>query len=168
MREFLKVTFGTEHLERNLAFLEEALGKDLRKYFTANAGGFYADHVQTYKKRPIYWMFESPKKHFRALIYLHRYNKDTVNKLLNGYLREFRHKLAHRREDLEQSIADGTASAADRKILQKTLEAIKDVEDYERNILLPLAQRRLEIDLDDGVKQNYPKFGAALAKIVGL
>ena len=112
-------------LEENGAFIEESLGKDLRKYFTANTGGFYADHVQTYKKRPIYWMFQSPKKHFRALVYLHRYTKDTVNTLLNGYLRE-------------------------------------------RNIILPLAQQRLEIDLDDGVKANYPKFGKALAKVTGL
>lgn len=168
VREFLRVTFGTETLEENLAFIKDALGKDLRKYFTANTGGFYADHVQTYKKRPIYWMFESPKKHFRALVYLHRYTKDTANKILNGYLREFRHKLTHRREELEQLDATGEATAADRKALKKTLEAIKDVEAYERDILLPLAQQRLEIDLDDGVKANYPKFGKALAKVTGL
>ena len=84
VREFLRVTFGPETLEENVAFLEESLGKDLRKYFTAKTGDFYADHVKTYKKRPISWMFESPKKHFRALAYLHRYTKDTVNTLLNG------------------------------------------------------------------------------------
>ena len=168
MREFLKITFGPETLEENLAFIKEALGRDLRKYFTANAGGFYADHVQTYKKRPIYWMFESPKKHFRALVYLHRYTKDTVNTLLNGYLREFRHKLTHRRDQLEGMVAGGSATTADRKALKTTLEAIKDVEIYEREILLPLAQQRLEIDLDDGVKVNYLKFGKALAKITGL
>lgn len=168
VREFLKVTFGAATLEQNLNFIKEALGKDLRKYFTANTGGFYADHVKTYKKRPIYWMFESPKKHFRALVYLHRYTKDTANTLLNGYLREFRHKLAHRRDELEGLVATGAATTADRKSLKTTLEAIKDVETYEREILLPLAQKRLEIDLDDGVKVNYPKFGQALAKVAGL
>jgi hypothetical protein len=168
VREFLKVTFGKETLDENITFIETALGKDLRKYFTANTGGFYAEHVKTYKKRPIYWLFESPKKHFRALVYLHRYNKDTVNTLLNGYLREFRHKLAHRRDELSGLVAAETATATDRTLLKTTLEAIKDVESYERDILLPLAQQRLEIDLDDGVKANYPKFGKALAKVVGL
>ena len=165
VREFLKVTFGSKTLDENLAFIKEALGRDLRKYFTTH---FYADHVQTYKKRPIYWMFESPKKHFRALIYLHRYTKDTASQLLNGYLREFLHKLTHRRDELESMVANGSASNANRKTLKTTLEAIKDVQDYERNILLPLAQQRLEIDLDDGVKANYPKFGRALAKITGV
>ena len=91
-----------------------------------------------------------------------------MNKILNGYLREFRHKLTNRRGELENLIANDTASAKDRKDLKKVIEAIKDVKDYERNSLLPLAQQRLEIALDDGVKQNYPKFGKALAKVAGL
>ncbi|MCB1065985.1 MAG: class I SAM-dependent DNA methyltransferase, partial [Verrucomicrobiae bacterium] len=168
VRDFLRATFGSETLEQNLDFLEDSLGKSLRKYFTANTGGFYADHIKTYKKRPIYWMFESPKKHFRALVYLHRYTKDTVNILLTGYLREFRHKLVHHQSELQAKIEAETATAVDRADLKKTKEAIKDVEEYERDILLPLAQQRLEIDLDDGVKVNYPKFGKALAKVTGL
>jgi hypothetical protein len=168
VREFIKVTFGKEALDENITFIEESLGKNLRKYFTANAVGFYADHVKAYKKRPIYWMFESPKKHFRALVYLHRYTKDTVNTLLNGYLREFRHKLAHRRDELQGLVATDTATVVDRRALKTTLEAIKDVETYERDILLPLAQQRLNIDLDDGVKVNYPRLGKALAKVTGL
>jgi type II restriction/modification system DNA methylase subunit YeeA len=168
VREFLRVTFGPKRLEENIAFLEEALGKELRKYFTANTGGFYANHVQTYKKRPIYWMFESPKKHFRALVYLHRYTRDTVNTLLNGYLREFRHKITHRRDELQALVDREEDTATDRKALKKTGDALRDVEAYERDILLPLAQQRLEIDLDDGVKANYPKFGKALAKVTGL
>lgn len=166
--EFLRVTFGPETLERNLAFLEESLGKSLRKYFTANTGGFYADHIKTYKKRPIYWLFESPKKHFRALVYLHRYDKDTVNRILNGYLREFRHKITHRIDELQSLVDAETATPADRKALDKSKAALKDVEDYEREILLPLARQQIEIDLDDGVKANYPKFGKALAKVAGL
>ncbi|MEP4076987.1 BREX-1 system adenine-specific DNA-methyltransferase PglX [Haloferula sp.] len=172
VREFLRVTFGPETLDENVAFLEESLGKDLRKYFTANTGGFYADHVKTYKKRPIYWLFQSPKKHFRALVYLHRYTKDTVNTLLNGYLREFHHKLTAKIDDLQHSIDSSSTSAGDKTRAQKALDkaqaALRDVEDYERDILLPLAQQRLEIDLDDGVKANYPKFGKALAKVTGL
>lgn len=165
VREFLKVTFGPETLEENVTFIEEALGKSLRKYFTANTGGFYADHVQTYKKRPIYWMFQSPKKHFRALVYLHRYTRDTVNTLLNGYLREFRHKLTAKIGDLE---ALTTPNATERKALKKAQEALLDIENYERDLLLPLAQERIHLDLDDGVKANYPKFGKALAKVAGL
>ncbi len=113
-------------------------------------------------------MFESPKKHFRALIYLHRYNKDTVNRLLNGYLREFRHKLTHRIDELQNLSDTGAATAPQIKELTKLKEALKDVDHYEREILLPLARQQLSIDLDDGVKVNYPKFGAALKKIVGL
>jgi hypothetical protein len=172
VREFLRVTFGKESLEENVAFLEESLGKDLRKYFTANTGGFYADHVKTYKKRPIYWLFESPKKHFRALVYLHRYTRDTVNTLLNGYLREFHHKLTARIGDLQHTIDSASTSAGDKTRAQKALDkaqaALRDVEEYERDILLPLAPQRLKIDLDDGVKTNYPKFGKALAKVSGL
>lgn len=86
-REFLKVSFGEEHFDENLRFIEEALGKDVRKYFVQD---FYKDHVQRYKKRPIYWMFSSPKGSFNALIYMHRYNPSTVSTVLNEYLREYR------------------------------------------------------------------------------
>ena len=69
-REFLRVTFGEAHFQENLAFIEEALGKDIRRYFTRD---FFNDHVKRYKKRPIYWLFSSPKGTFNALIYMHRY-----------------------------------------------------------------------------------------------
>jgi hypothetical protein len=169
VREFLRVTFGEQTLEQNLAFLEDALGKDLRKYFLSD---FYGDHLQTYKKRPIYWLFQSPQKHFRALVYLHRHTRDTVNTLLNGYLREFHHKLTARLRDLEHTLESESLTPRDKtraeKEVEKILKARADVELYERDILLPLAQKRLEIDLDDGVKANYPKFGPALAPILGI
>lgn len=85
LRQFLRVTFGQEHYEENLAFIEKALGKDVRKYFLKD---FYADHVKRYKKRPIYWLFSSPKGTFNALVYLHRYRPDTVSVVLQ-YLRDF-------------------------------------------------------------------------------
>jgi hypothetical protein len=99
-RDFLRATFGEATLAENLRFIEEALGKDLRKYFLTD---FYKDHLSNeraygYKKRPIYWLFTSGKKGFSALVYLHRYTKDTVNRLLNGYLREYLHKLRARIE----------------------------------------------------------------------
>jgi len=167
-RDFLRATFGVGTLEENVRFIEESLGKDLRKYFMTD---FYKDHLQTYKKRPIYWLFQSQKKGFSALIYLHRYTRDTVNVLLNGYLRDFLHKLHSRIEHLEhvqatsESAREKTAARKESDALKKTL---RECEEYEREIILPLAQQRIELDLDDGVKVNYLKFGKALATIPGL
>jgi hypothetical protein len=172
-RDFLRATFGEATLAENLRFIEEALGKDLRKYFLTD---FYKDHLSNeraygYKKRPIYWLFTSGKKGFSALVYLHRYTKDTVNRLLNGYLREYLHKLRARIEHLEHVSAtstntrEKTAARKEGDALKKTL---RECEDYERDTLLPLAQSRLELDLDDGVKVNYLKLGEALAPIAGL
>ncbi|MCE5333556.1 MAG: BREX-1 system adenine-specific DNA-methyltransferase PglX, partial [Desulfobacteraceae bacterium] len=167
-RDFLRATFGVATLEENVRFIEESLGKDLHKYFLTD---FYKDHLQTYKKRPIYWLFQSPKKGFSALIYLHRYTRDTVNVLLNGYLRDFLHKLHSRIEHLEhvqatsESAREKTAARKESDALKKT---VHECEEYEREIILPLAQQRIELDLDDGVKANYLKFGKALAPIPGL
>ncbi len=168
-RKFLRVAFGEEHYEANLKFIEKALGKDIRKYFLKY---FYNDHVRRYKKRPIYWLFSSPKGSFNALIYLHRYRPDTVSVVLNGYLREFRTKLTSRRENLEQVGISTSASPGEKTKAIKEIEQLKkmiaELEDYERDVLYPLATKQLTIDLDDGVKVNYPKLGAALKKIPGL
>jgi type II restriction/modification system DNA methylase subunit YeeA len=168
-RRFLRVTFGDEEYEENLRFIEEALGKDIRKYFLKD---FYNDHVKRYKKRPIYWLFSSPKGSFNALIYMHRYNPDTVGLVLNNYLREFRAKLASRQEHLEQASISASASQSEKtralKEIEKLKKTIRELDDYERDILYPLATRRVVIDLDDGVKVNYRKFGKALKKIPGL
>jgi hypothetical protein len=168
-RDFLRATFGEGTLEANLRFLEESLGKDLRKYFLTD---FYKDHLQIYKKRPIYWMFSSPKKGFNILIYLHRYTRDTVNGVLNRYLRDFMPKLRGRLEHLDHVIASESASAREKTAARKEGDQIRktlhECEDYERDILLPLAQQRVELDLDDGVKVNYLKLGTALAPVPGL
>ena len=93
-RQFLRVAFGEQHFEENLRFVTESLGvKNLRDYFVKS---FYKDHVQRYKKRPIYWLFSSPKGSFNALIYMHRYTPSTVSTVLNEYLREFQAKLKSR------------------------------------------------------------------------
>ncbi|WP_018404437.1 BREX-1 system adenine-specific DNA-methyltransferase PglX [Marinobacter gelidimuriae] len=168
-REFLRVTFGEEHYEENLRFVEQALGKDIRKYFLKD---FYNDHVRRYKKRPIYWLFSSPKGSFNALIYMHRYRPDTVSVVLNDYLREFRTKLMSRRDHLEAVSISASASSGEKtkaiKDIEKISKIIVELGDYERDVLYPLATRQVEIDLDDGVKVNYPKFGDALKKITGL
>jgi type II restriction/modification system DNA methylase subunit YeeA len=168
-RDFLRLTFGEAHFQENLEFIEQALGKPVRKYFLKD---FYKDHVQRYKKRPIYWLFSSPKGSFNALIYMHRYRPDTVSVILNDYLREFRTKLGARIEQLEQIEASAATSARDKTAALKEIKQLRDtvaeLEDWERKVLLPLAAEKIEIDLDDGVKANYPKFGAALAKVPGL
>ena len=168
-KQFLRVTFGDEHYGENVAFIEDALGKSLQKYFVKD---FYNDHVKRYKKRPIYWQFSSPKGTFNALIYMHRYTPSTVSVVLNEYLREFRTKLEARRDSNEQISISGSASQKEKtdalKMIDKLNKAIEEVNDYEREVLYPLAGQNIAIDLDDGVKHNYPLFGTALKKIVGL
>jgi hypothetical protein len=169
VREFLKATFGEAKLRENIKFIEESLGKEIRKYFLTD---FYKDHLQTYKKRPIYWLAQSPGKGFSALIYLHRYNKDTVNNLLNRYLREYQTKLRGRLATLGQIQTRDGASAKEktdaRKEADKLARWLHDCEEWERSVVLPLAQERKKIDLDDGVKINYQKFPGFLAPIPGL
>lgn len=167
-RLFLRVTFGEAHFRENLRYIEEQLG-DIRKYFTKS---FYTDHVKRYKKRPFYWMFSSPKGTFNALIYMHRYQSDTVSVLLNDYVREFITKLEGERARLDKLAEDPTATQGQKTKALKNAGAIAkqidELNEWEREVIFPLAQRRIEIDLDDGVKANYPKFGVALKKIVGV
>ena len=165
---FLVATFGADKLTENIQFIEKSLGTEIRSYFLS---GFYKDHLQTYKKRPIYWMAQSPKKAFCALIYLHRYTKDTLSLLLNSYLRPYIVKLNARIEILAQTEASaGTAreKSAARKELEKLRKYVRECEEWERDVLLPAAQSRIELDLDDGVKVNYLKLGDVLTPIPGL
>lgn len=168
-RKFLRVTFGEAKFQENLAFIEAALGKDIRKWFTKD---FFEYHVRRYKKRPIYWMFSSPKGTFNALIYMHRYRPDTVSVVLNDYLREFISKLQAERGRLEKLVDDPSATQSQRVKAQKdvavVIKQIAELEEWEREVVFPLAQAKIEIDLDDGVKRNYPLFGAALKPIKGL
>ena len=127
-RRFLRTAFGDQHYDANLRFLEEALGKPINTYFLRD---FYKDHVQTYKKRPIYWLFASPKGAFSALIYLHRYESSTPSVVLK-YLREYRDKLTAHRENLAK-IADAAGTAPRDKT-----RALKEIEDLSKpNAELP-------------------------------
>ena len=168
-RQFLRVAFGEEHFEENLHFVTESLGvKDLRDYFVKS---FYRDHVQRYKKRPIYWLFSSPKGSFSALIYMHRYTPSTVSTVLNEYLREFKAKLeASRQHHVRLAASDGTPreKAAAEKEVDRLRKVLLELDEYEHDVLYPLATQQITIDLDDGVKANYPKFADALKKIPGL
>jgi hypothetical protein len=168
-REFLRAAFGEQHFEENLRFVTGSLGvKDIREYFLKS---FYKDHVQRYKKRPIYWLFSSPKGSFNALIYMHRYRPSTASTVLNEYLREFRAKVVASHQQQERLAASGGTprqQAAAQKEADRLRKVLLELEEYEHDVLYPLASRQLAIDLDDGVKANYPKFGAALKKIPGL
>lgn len=173
-RQFLRLAFGEAHYEDNLAFIEQALNiknkrnYSLRDYFL---GEFYADHVRRYKKRPIYWLFSSPKGSFNALVYMHRYRPDTVSVVLK-YLRDYREKLSTERErQLAASINPATSQGDKTRAIkeaERLAKVLTELDDYERDTLYPLATEQLQIDLDDGVKVNYLKFGAVLKKIVGL
>jgi type II restriction/modification system DNA methylase subunit YeeA len=175
-KAFLKVTFGTEHYNENFTFLENALypenvtgkkRKTIRYYFLKD---FYNHHIKLYKKRPIYWLFSSPKGTFNALIYMHRYRPDTVGTVLH-YLREFRDKLIHHAEHQQMLADSASASKSEKTQAIKDVAAIKkqlkELEDYEKT-LFEVAARKIDIDLDDGVKHNYQLFGSVLRKIPGL
>jgi hypothetical protein len=172
-REFLRVTFPASSLNADLAFIGTALGKDLRKYFCTD---FYKDNLQTYKKRPIYWLVQSPagpaKGGFACLIYLHRYTKDTLNLVLNNYFRPYLQKLEARQaqlglDQLNDALPTRDRTAA-RKEAEKISKVLKECQAWEQDAQLPLAQQRIELDLDDGVKVNYLKLQDVLAPIPGL
>ena len=151
--KFLEVMYGKETLNENLKFVENTLGMSVRKYL---AKYFYTDHLKTYQKRPIYWMFSSPKGHFQVLVYMHRYNENTANVVLK-YLREFRAKIQSQIKMAEE--AGETKKSLDFQNIDK------DLNDYEMNTLYPLAVQHVTFDLDDGVKVNYQKLGKALKTI---
>ena len=158
LREFLRVAFGEQHFEANLRFVTDALGvRDLRDYFVKS---FYRDHWQRYRKRPIYWLFSSPNGSFGALVYVHRYAPSTASTVLNEYLREFQAKL---RASLGHAERSNSAKEADR--LRKVL---LELDEYEREVLYPLAAEQIELDLDAGVRVNYSRLRSALASIPGL
>ena len=161
-RRFLTVAFGKENLAANIAYIEQVLGKSIRKYFVND---FYNDHVRMYSNRPIYWQYSSQtnnKGSFKALVYLHRYTPKTTNVVLN-YLRDYTSKIADIADSLERS--DRTA---DKKQAAKLRKAILECKDYEDQTLYPLATRNLEIDLDDGVLVNYLRMGKALRSIPAI
>lgn len=176
-RLFLRTVFGEQHFEENLRFVNESLGlKDLRDYFIkTTARGFtskfYDDHIQRYKKRPIYWLFSSPKGSFNALIYMHRYTPSTVSTVLNEYLREFESKLdanLQHQERLAAGCGTPREKAAALKEAERLRKVLVELGEYEHDVLYPLASQQITIDLNDGVKANYPKFYPALKKIAGL
>ena len=123
-KDFLQVTIGTENYEENLEYLENAIGKDIRSYFLKS---FYSEHVKTYKKRPIYWLFSSPSGSFNALVYMHRYRPDTISIILNDYLRQYHEKLRTHREQLEQVSVSSSASRGEKTKALKEIDKVSKV-----------------------------------------
>ena len=172
--EFVEALYGKENLEKNLEFICNALGRKgdekydttLRNYFIKD---FYTDHLQRYQKRPIYWLKNSGKKNgFSALIYLHRYEKNSVARVRTEYLLPYQDKLENLRAYYERITFDDDASAKEKKQAEKALKELdamlKELRDY-ANEVKHIAELKIDLDLDDGVKVNYEKFGKVLKKI---
>jgi hypothetical protein len=165
----MRIELYEEYLSENICFIEDALGKDLRKYFVKD---FYSDHLQRYKKRPIYWMVSSPKKSFNALFYMHRYKEDIFARIQNSYLREYITKLEAALIDEKRKADDDSNSASERKKALKAIENItKKIDElikFDRDKLSAVAVKKIPLDLDDGVKVNYCKFKEILYPVTGL
>ncbi|WP_052158248.1 BREX-1 system adenine-specific DNA-methyltransferase PglX [Lacinutrix jangbogonensis] len=162
---FLKATFGKPNFDKNLAFLEDAVG-DIRKYFLKT---FYTDHVKRYKKRPIYWLFSSPSGAFNALIYMHRYTPDTLNTVLNGYLKQYQEKLKAQNQQLDhvKNVGTDREKVSAEKEQARLNKVLLELQEYDRE-LFKIATERIAIDLDDGVLVNYNKFGTVIKSVSGL
>lgn len=168
--EFVSVAYGAQTLEENLRFIADALGgkgtprEVIRAYFLKD---FYADHCQTYKKRPIYWLFDSGKKNgFKCLIYMHRYQPDLIARIRTDYVLPQQERYRTRLVALDDAVqsAEGREKAAYNKERKLVSDQAAELAGYEEKIH-HLADQMVSIDLDDGVKVNYAKFADVLAKI---
>jgi hypothetical protein len=173
IRDFLRAVWGADTLEENMAWLAESLGskasetpdETIRRYI---ADKFFKDHLQTYKKRPIYWLFSSGKQGaFQALVYLHRYHEGTLARLRAEYVVPLTGKMQARIEMLQKD-ANAASSTAARNKLAKEVEKLKkkhvELLAYDEK-LRHYADMRITLDLDDGVKVNYGKFGDLLDSV---
>jgi len=163
--EFVKVTFGEETLEENLDFIAKALKKKgntsrevIRNYFLTD---FYKDHLKTYKKHPIYWLFDSGRNNgFKALIYMHRYEGDLVARVRTDYLHKTQKALETAIAHNDRIIETSTNASEKSKAVKAKNKLVKQLEETKKydEALAHVANQKIEIDLDDGVKVNYAKF----------
>lgn len=176
IREFLTAVWGKDTLDANMLWLAESLDKKasetaedtIRRYL---ASKFYKDHMQTYKKRPIYWLFSSGKQGaFQALVYLHRYNESTLARMRTEYVMPLISKMAAMVNSLQSEI-ENSDSAAEIKRKEKELQNLHkqqaELSSFEEK-LRHYADQRITLDLDDGVKVNYGKFGDLLAEVKAI
>ncbi len=173
IREFVRVVWGEETEVENMAWLAESLGSKasesaddtIRRYLSRD---FYKDHLQTYKKRPIYWLFSSGKnKAFEALVYLHRYNAGTLSRMRMEYVVPLQSRMQARIDNLDQDIQSSSSSAEQKRCQKQKDKLIKQLDELRRfdENLRHYADQRITLDLDDGVKVNYGKFGDLLAEV---
>lgn len=173
VREFVKVVWGVDTLVKNMEWLADSLGSKsgesadeaIRRYLSTS---FYKDHLQTYKKRPIYWLFSSGKqKAFECLVYLHRYNEGTLSRMRMEYVVPLQSRMQARIDKLSDDIAAATSSAQQKALQKRKDKLTKQLEELRRfdEALRPYADQRIKLDLDDGVKVNYGKFGNLLAEV---
>ncbi|ERT42393.1 BREX-1 system adenine-specific DNA-methyltransferase PglX [Fusobacterium nucleatum] len=173
VKEFIKFVYGEESLKDNLNFIAEALGNRdnkpseeiIRTYFIKD---FYADHLQRYQKRPIYWLMNSGKKNaFSCLFYMHRYEPLTVARVRADYLIPYQEMLENKRKFIERQLSDDDISAKEKKNIEKQLKELdillKELREY-ANEVKHIAEQKVPLDLDDGVNVNYEKLGAILKK----
>lgn len=169
--EFVRKVYGAETLEENLRFIADALQgignssrEVIRNYYLKD---FYADHLKTYQKRPIYWQFDSGKQNgLKALMYLHRYDPDTVARLRTDYVHELQDRLRVQLDDAQKTseTADGRMRAVASKRVQKLDKQLLELNKFEE-LVHHYADMRIPLDLDDGVKVNYAKLQEILTKI---
>lgn len=176
VREFVKVVWGADFVVENMEWLADSLARKegesadevIRRYLSTS---FYKDHLQIYKKRPIYWLFSSGKqKAFECLVYLHRYNEGTLSRMRMEYVVPLQSRMQARIDKLSDDI-DSATSSAQQKVLQKRKDKLtKQLEELRRfdENLRPYADQRITLDLDDGVKVNYTKFGNLLAEVKAI
>ena len=176
IEQAIKLIFGEEHFQANLRYIDEKLGKPLREYLFKD---FFNDHIdgKMYQKRPIYWMFSSKmgdkrkKGYFKALVYMHRMESDTLSKLHADYVVPYIDKIEQQHIEAEDlSLRDDISQAARnkaRKSAEEYADQIRELKDFEQ-VLVQMASQRLSIDLDDGVRVNYPKFYPLVEPIKGL
>jgi len=174
--EFIGVAWPKEHLDENLKFVADNLGptsgeqpqETIRRYLVT---GFYKHHLSMYKKRPIYWLFSSGKtRAFQCLVYLHRYNETTLSRMRNEYVIPLQGKFVARIDQLATDIQKAT-SASQRKKLEKERDKLlkqqTELQAFDEQ-LRHFADQRIKLDLDDGVKVNYGKFGDLLAEVKAI
>ncbi len=176
VREFVQVVWGAETLVENMEWLADSLGRKsgesadeaIRRYLSTS---FYKDHLQTYKKRPIYWLFSSGKqKAFECLVYLHRYNEGTLSRMRMEYVVPLQSRMQARIDKLTDDINSATSSAQQKALQKRKDKLTKQLEELRRfdENLRPYADQRITLDLDDGAKVNYGKFGNLLAEVKAI
>ena len=161
LRQFIEVVWGSETLTQNINFLQACLDMEIEKYLV-NQNNFWKDHCSRYKKKPIYWLFSSKKGAFQVLVYMHRMNRFTVQKIRETYMFKHLQWLANQKADLERHSA--TLSRDETRQLDYYRTALNECQEYDLQ-LKNIADQQIEFDLDDGVSVNYTRFEPLLAGI---